>query len=320
MDTSILEKMKERLAKNESIDDSMVPTKSKTSEGVNTLGLVIYSVIFGLALSSLGPYGKSVLKFFRCFSQIMMIISNWVMWLAPVGIFCLLAGQVLEVGDLHDTFHLMRMYVFTVLLGLLTHGMLVLPVLYFVICGSHPFKVIGNASHALLTAFGTSSSTATLPATVSCMEDKSGVDPRIARSVLPIGAVMNMDGTALYEAVAALFLAQLNGISLDFGSIIAVSLFATIASVGASGIPHAGIITMTMLMNALGLPAENIAFLIPVDFLLHRCRTTINVLGDTLGASLVDTLCKEELAKLPIECSTSISYKDVSRSTSTEEV
>jgi len=306
------------LAANETIDDSTAPTKSRNAEGANTLGLIIYSTIFGIALSSLGPYGKAALKFFRCFSQIMMIISSWVLWLAPVGIFCLLTGQMLEVDDVHDTLSKMWAYIFTVLFGLLTHGLLVLPALYFLISGYQPFTVMGNVVHALVTAFGTSSSTATLPATVACMEDKNGVDPRVARFVLPIGAVMNMDGTALYEAVAALFIAQLHGVSLDLESIVGVSLIAIIGSMGTSGIPHAGIVTMSMLMNVLGLPAESIAFIIPVDFILHRFRTTINVLGDALGASLVDRLCKEELARLPIQLC--VPSKDMSRSTSTEEV
>jgi len=281
------------LSKN--IDDANIPTKSRNVEATNLLGLLIFSTIFGLALSSLGPYGKAVLKFFRCLSQIMMIISGWILWLAPVGVFFLLAGKILEVGDIHDTFHQIWLYLFTVLLGLITHALVVLPILYFVITGSHPFKVMGNVIQALVTAFGTASSSATLPATVACVEDKNGVDPRIARFVLPIGAILNMDGTALYEAVAALFLAQLHGISLDLGSILAVSLFATIASVGASGIPQAGMVTMIMMANILGLPAESIAFLIPVDFILDRCRTAVNVLGDALGASLVDKLCKEEM-------------------------
>jgi len=318
LDMSTLEKMKERLAANETTDDSTIPTKSTNVEGANTLGLIIYSLVFGLALSSLGPYGFAIRTFFKCFSEIMMTISGWVMWLAPAGIFCLLAGQILEVGDLHDILPQLWSYIFTVLFGFLTHGLLVLPAIYFVMSGSHPFNVMWNVLHALFIAFGTSSSTVTLPATVSCVENKNGVDPRIARFVLPIGAVMNMDGTALYEAVAALFIAQLHGISLDFGSIICVSLLATVASIGASGIPHAGIVTMTMLMNVLGLPAQSIAFLIPVDFILHRMRTTVNVLGDTLGASLVDTLCKDDLTKLPMECS--ISTKEMSRASSTEEV
>ncbi|ODN05765.1 Excitatory amino acid transporter 2 [Orchesella cincta] len=221
--------------------------------------------------------------------------------LSPIGVFCLMAGGILDVNDLDKIFATTGLYVFTVLLGLLLHGLVVLPMIYFVISGSHPFKLIGNVVQALVTAFGTSSSIAALPATVSCVEDKHGVDPRVARFVLPLGAAINMDGTALYEAVAALFLVQLHGIPLDFPSIVAVSFIATIASIGASGIPHAGLVTMTMLMNVLGLPAESIAFLIPVDWILHRFRTTVNVLGDVIGASLVDTLCKGELDEFPIK-------------------
>jgi len=293
--------MEQKLRNNESINDPEYSITSRNSEGTNILGLVVFSTAFGIALASMGVYGRPILKLFRCLSQLLLIVSSWVLWLSPIGIFCLLAGRILEIRNLDETLATTGVFVFTVLLGLLLHGLVVLPMIYFVITGSHPFKLIGNVTQALVTAFGTSSSTAALPATVACLEDKHGVDPRIARFVLPLGAAINMDGTALYQAVAALFLVQLHGIPLDFASIVAVSFIATITSIGASGIPHAGLATMTMMMNVLGLPADSIAFLTYVDWILHRFRTTVNVLGDAIGASLVDVLCKDELDKFPIK-------------------
>jgi len=129
------------------------------------------------------------------------------------------------------------------------------------------------------------------------------VDPRVSRFVLPIGATINMDGTALYEAVAAIFIAQLVGTSLDLGKIIAISITSTAASIGAAGIPQAGLVTMVMVLNTIGLPAEYVAYIIPVDWLLDRFRTAINVLGDSFGAGIVDRLSSRELRKLPTRTS-----------------
>merc|ERR1712098_1009396 len=151
---------------------------------------------------------------------------------------------------------------------------------------------------ALATAFGTASSSATLPVTINNLEEKNGGDSRISRFVLPIGATINMDGTALYEAVAALFIAQLNGVNPNAGQTIAIAITATAASIGAAGIPQAGLVTMVMVLDTVGLPSESVAVILSVDWLLDRFRTAINVLGDSLGAGIVSHLSEEEMAKL----------------------
>jgi Na+/H+-dicarboxylate symporter len=139
-----------------------------------------------------------------------------------------------------------------------------------IITKSLPFKFIGNMGNALATAFGTASSAATLPVTIEALETKNNIDPRITRFILPIGATINMDGTALYEAVAAIFIAQLRGISLDAGKIVAISITATAASIGAAGIPQAGLVTMVMVLQTVGLPSNDIALILAVDWLLDR--------------------------------------------------
>merc|ERR1719402_1926836 len=158
-----------------------------------------------------------------------------------------------------------------------------------------PFRFIGNMTNALTTAFGTGSSSATLPITMGLLEDRNGVDPRISRFILPIGATINMDGTALYEAVAAIFISQVNGMVLGIGQILAISITATAASIGAAGIPQAGLVTMVMVLETVGLPPEDVTIILAVDWLLDRFRTTINVLGDSLGAGIVYHLSKDEL-------------------------
>merc|ERR1712213_247597 len=190
------------------------------------------------------------------------------------------------------------LYFMTVLLGLFLHGFIVLPIIFTICTRQLPFRFIANMTNAFTTAFGTASSTATLPVTMNLLEEKNGVDPRISRFVLPIGATINMDGTALYEAVAALFIAQVRNMSMSVGQIVAISITATAASIGAAGIPQAGLVTMVMVLDTVGLPAEDVTIILSVDWLLDRFRTAINVLGDSIGAGLVYHLSKKELEEV----------------------
>ncbi len=153
--------------------------------------------------------------------------------------------------------------------------------------GKKPFRYFVNMGQALATAFTTASSSASLPVTMECVEDKNEVDSRAASFVLPLGATINMDGTALYEAVAALFIAQIYGIDLTAGQQIVIFLTATLASVGAAGIPHAGTVTMVFVLSAVGLPLEGIGLIWAIDWFLDRCRTTVNVWGDSVGAAVI---------------------------------
>ena len=181
------------------------------------------------------------------------------------------------------------------IIGLCIHGFLVLPALFTLATRSLPFKFLANMTSAFTTAFGTGSSSATLPVTIGLLENRNKVDPRVCRFILPIGATINMDGTALYEAVAAIFIAQVNNLNLSLGQICAVSITATAASIGAAGIPQAGLVTMVMVLETVGLPPDDITIILAVDWLLDRFRTTINVVGDSVGAGIVNHLSKGEL-------------------------
>ena len=188
--------------------------------------------------------------------------------------------------------------IYNTIAGLFVHGFVVLPTIYTVVTRNLPFKFIANMTNAFTTAFGTGSSSATLPVTIGLLETKNKVDPRVCRFVLPIGATINMDGTALYEAVAAIFIAQVNNLNLSLGQICAVSITATAASIGAAGIPQAGLVTMVMVLETVGLPPDDITIILAVDWLLDRFRTTINVVGDSVGAGIVNHLSKGELAAM----------------------
>ena len=160
--------------------------------------------------------------------------------------------------------------IYNTIAGLFVHGFVVLPTIYTVVTRNLPFKFIANMTNAFTTAFGTGSSSATLPVTIGLLENRNKVDPRVCRFILPIGATINMDGTALYEAVAAIFIAQVNNLNLSLGQICAVSITATAASIGAAGIPQAGLVTMVMVLETVGLPPDDITIILAVDWLLDR--------------------------------------------------
>uniref|UniRef100_A0A087XEV7 Amino acid transporter n=1 Tax=Poecilia formosa TaxID=48698 RepID=A0A087XEV7_POEFO len=268
---------------------------SGSSAGVNALGLVVFSMCFGLVIGNMKEQGHALKEFFDCLNEAIMRLVAIIIWYAPVGILFLIAGKIVEMKDLAEVGGQLGMYTVSVIVGLLVHGLFVLPLLYFLVTRRNPYSFIGGLLQALITALGTSSSSATLPITFRCLEENNHVDKRVTRFVLPVGATINMDGTALYEAVAAIFIAQVNDMDLNFGQILTISITATAASIGAAGIPQAGLVTMVIVLTSVGLPTEDITLIIAVDWFLDRLRTTTNVLGDSLGAGIVEYLSREEL-------------------------
>ncbi|XP_011307233.1 excitatory amino acid transporter 1 isoform X2 [Fopius arisanus] len=266
-------------------------------DGTNTLGLVIFGIILGIALGKMGESGQPLRDFFTALSEAMMIITNWVIWVSPIGVTFLVASKILEIDDLGAVVGTLGLYFMTVLLGLFIHGFGTLSLIFFVCTRQLPFKALAKMSHVMVTAFGTASSSATLPITLQCL-DNMGVDSRISKFVVPIGATINMDGTALYEAVAALFIAQVRNVEMSWSKIIGVSITATAASIGAAGIPQAGLVTMVMVLDTVGLPAEDVTLIVAVDWLLDRFRTTINVVCDALAAVIIEKMSMEELRRM----------------------
>jgi Na+/H+-dicarboxylate symporter len=254
----------------------------------DVLAIVIFALMLGIALVVGGERYKNILALLQEGLELTMRIVGWVMVLAPFGITALLiklvaTQDVAMIGTLAK-------FVAVVVSTTLIHGVIILPLLLYLITGKTPLWFWRGAREALVTAFATSSSNATLPITMRCTTQHLHVKPEIAGFVVPLGATVNMDGTALYEAAAALFIANLVGIELSFVQQLIVFIMAMIAAIGAPGIPSAGMVTMVMVLQSVGLPAEAIAILLPIDRLLDTLRTTVNVQGDMIGSLVVQKL------------------------------
>nr|XP_020753722.1 neutral amino acid transporter B(0) [Odocoileus virginianus texanus] len=265
-----------------------VPTGSEV-EGMNILGLVVFAIIFGVALRKLGPEGELLIRFFNSFNDATMVLVSWIMWYAPVGILFLVAGKIVEMEDVGLLFASLGKYILCCLLGHAIHGLLTLPLIYFLFARKNPYRFLWGIMTPLATAFGTSSSSATLPLMMKCVEEKNGVAKHISRFILPIGATVNMDGAALFQCVAAVFIAQLNHRSLDFVKIITILVTATASSVGAAGIPSGGVLTLAIILEAVNLPVHDISLILAVDWLVDRSCTILNVEGDAFGAGLLQS-------------------------------
>ena len=275
---------------------SLVP-KNLFSAMVNAevLPLIIFSLVFGGVLTTIGEHGQLVIRFFEGVNGAIMAMVHLLMWTAPIGIGALIAGRLGEAGGFNGFWpQLVSLgaYAATVIIALLIHALFILPLILHFIGKQSITRYARNLITALTTAFSTSSSSATLPLTMKAVIDEQGISSRTARFVLPLGATVNMNGTALYEAVAAMFIAQSYGIELSFMQTVVLILTATLAGVGAAGIPEAGLVTMVIVLKAVNLPIEGIALILVIDWFLDRCRTTVNVWGDAVGAAVIDELEK----------------------------
>ena len=254
----------------------------------DVLAVVIFALFLGITLVIGGDRYKNILVLLQEGLEIAMTIVGWIMRLAPYGIAALLL-KLLATQDI-TMIATMAKFMAVVAGTTLLHGVVILPLLLYLITGKTPLWFWQGSKEALVTAFATSSSNATLPITMRCATGNLQVKPEIAGFVVPLGATVNMDGTALYEAAAALFIANLVGIELNLTQQLIVFAMAMIAAIGAPGIPSAGMVTMVMVLQSVGLPAEAIAILLPIDRLLDTLRTTVNVQGDMIGSLVVQKL------------------------------
>jgi len=256
------------------------PIDSAASGDIITI--IFLTLLGSIGLLTIGAPARPVVRGLQWGEALVMAVVKNVMWLAPPAVVGLLVASLAEHG-IALLFGLGK-YCLTVLLALGIHGFIVLPVIVLLFARRSPLEWLRGIRPAMAVAFSTSSSSATLPVTIQTCEDNLNVPTPVASFVLPLGATMNMDGTALYEAIAALFVAQALGMDLSSGQQVIVLITAMAASVGAAGIPSAGIVTMVMVFESVGLPLWPLGAIYAVDRVLDMCRTVVNVMGDTAGS------------------------------------
>ena len=272
----------------------MVPTNviSAAANG-QMLGLIFFSLLFGFFITKIeADAARSMLSFWQGVFQVMMKMTDWVMTFAPVGVFGLVAKVVASTGL--SAFIPLVWFFASVLAGLLVHFLVVLPLLLYFVGRVNPLRHYRAMAPALLTAFSTSSSAATLPLTMECVEKNAGVSNRTSSFVLPLGATVNMDGTALYECVAAMFIAQAYGIELGFVQQFTIVVMALVTSIGVAAIPSASLVAIAIILAAIGLPVEAIGLILAVDRILDMCRTSVNIFSDSCGAVIIARLDGEQ--------------------------
>lgn len=260
------------------------------------LSIIFFALLFGFFITKVDKkHSTFLITGFNALFEVMMKITMFIIKFAPFGVFGIVAKVVSEQNDLLQLGERMGIYVVTVILAIGIHAFFTLPLIVRVIGKAKPYKHLRNMTTPLLTAFSTASSSATLPLTMEAVEHKSGVSNKISSFTLPLGATINMDGTALYECVAAMFIAQAYGIDLGIGEQVIVVVTALLASIGAAGIPMAGLVMLSVILSAAGLPLEGIGLILAVDLPLDMIRTATNVWSDSCGAVVVAKSEKEIL-------------------------
>lgn len=269
---------------------------------LNVMEIILFAILLGAVLIAMGERAKPLADLFECASDAMVRLVGLVLWLAPVGVFALIAskfgGARLE-GQLISMLQGLGWFMLTVVGALLVHAV-VLTAILAIVGRRPPGPYALNMAPALITAFSSASSSATLPITMDCAAERNRVSRGATGFVLPLGATVNMDGTAMYEAVAVIFMAQAIGLEFSLPVMVVLCVTATMAGIGAAGIPEAGLVTMVIVVKAVGLPEEAFAaglgVIFVVDWFLDRCRTTVNVWGDAVGAAVVDRLAERRPA------------------------
>jgi len=255
------------------------------------LQIIVFAIFIALAALTIDKFKQEIIKnFFEGFNDALIKLTKWVIVLTPIGVFALVSYLIAEAGV--DILLSLWKYALTVVVGLLIHAFINLPLIAFIFGGYNPYKYFVQVREALLLAFSTASSAATLPVSIELAQEKGKVKKEVAGFVLPLGATINMDGTALYESIAAVYIANIYGIDLSISQMMVIFLTVTLASIGAAAIPGAGLILLTLVLGSVGIPLEGIGLIIAVDRFLDMVRTSINVWGDLNGAKIIDRFVK----------------------------
>jgi Na+/H+-dicarboxylate symporter len=249
------------------------------------LQVIFIAIILGLAISLSGQPGKNLLGWFQNLNTVVIKLVEMIIWISPIGVFCLMTRVFAMQG--FEAFEPLLKYFFTVLGVLLIHTLVFYPMILKVFAGLSPIQFFKKFKSTMVFAFSTSSSNATIPVTLESVETKLGVDNRVASFTIPFGATVNMDGTAIMQGVATVFIAQASGIEIGLIGYLTVILTATLASIGTAGVPSVGLVTLALVLKSVGLPIEGIAVILAVDRLLDMTRTVTNITGDAVTSCIV---------------------------------
>jgi len=274
------------------IIDTLVNMIPKNPAGAmakgDVLQIIFFTIFFAIMAAVVGRESDAITEVINGLDLIMQRSVMVVMVIAPYCIFCLVTAIFMDLGL--DALFALGKYAFTVLIGLLIHAAVTLSLLVMIIGRYNPIKLFKAVSPAIMTAWSTASSAATLPLTMECLTKKAGVDKKVTNFVLPLGATVNMDGTALYESIAVIFIAELMGIDLSVGMQAIIFITATLAAIGAAAIPGAGLVTMGIVLTAAGMPLDGIGLILAIDRILDQFRTAVNVWGDATAGIVVGRL------------------------------
>jgi Na+/H+-dicarboxylate symporter len=269
---------------------------SSMTQNGELLSVIFFALIFGFFITQVSSKPQKLLTdFFNAVFDVMMKVTLFIIRFTPLGIFGLVAEKIAQQDDMGALIQSLGTYMLVVMAGLALHAVITLPLIARFIGRVNPLKHFHAMKTALLTAFSTSSSNATLPLTIQSVEENDGVSNKISSFTLPLGATINMDGTALYECVAVMFIAQAYGFELTFGQQIIVVITSILASIGAAGVPMAGLVMITIILSAVGLPLEGVGLILAVDRILDMFRTSVNVWSDSTGAVVIARSEGEEL-------------------------
>ncbi len=274
----------------------MIPSNiiMAASEG-QLLGIIFFAAIFGFFITRINkPLKRSMMNFWSAFNETMMKITLWVIKFSPYGVFALV-GKVIMTSGL-EVFLVLLQFFLTVLGGLAIHFLIILPLMLYLVARVNPFLYLKAMMPAVLMAFSTASSSSTLPLTMNCAQNRVGASKKVTSFVMPLGATINMDGTALYECVAVIFIAQLYGVDLSIATQFTIVLLALLTSIGVAGVPAASLVAIVLIMGVVGLPAEGIALILAVDRILDMCRTSVNVYSDSTAVGIIARSEGEALA------------------------
>ncbi|KAL6099433.1 slc1a3 [Pungitius sinensis] len=264
------------------------------ADGVNMLGVIVYSFVCGHILQNLEGRSRILLDLIAVIATANRFVVNLILGYLPIGVLFMIISSILDLGDF-DSLFVMAEFMGVIVFGLALHSVVILPLLYYLLVRKNPLTVVRGVYPALIAAWFISSSSATLPITLRCCEGSSLIDHRIARFMLPIATTVNKNGTALYEAAAAVFVAQFHNIHLTMGELVTIMVTSVVSSLGSSGLPAMGAVTTVFVLSSVGIPVQNGIILVTMEWLLDRCNTVVNVLGDCFSVSLVHHLSQNDL-------------------------